>query len=71
MKMSQTRLLNDLLSEVTRLLAVRFTPRPIDIKQVRCSCGSLVHARQAIEKLIEREYLARDTTDRKKILYLA
>lgn len=49
---------NAIITEVTRQLAPRFLPSPPDIKK-------------RIENLIEREFLERDSTDRKKYIYLA
>lgn len=48
----------DLVNEVTRQLASRFQPRPAMIKQ-------------AIESMLEQEYLARDDNDRRKLTYVA
>ncbi|KAL8286410.1 hypothetical protein RQP46_004427 [Phenoliferia psychrophenolica] len=48
----------ELINEVTRQLAGRFKPSPPAIKQ-------------AVERLIEKEYLERDEQDRRKLKYLA
>ena len=47
----------ELISEVTKQLATRFKPSPPAIKQ-------------AVERLIEKEYLERDDQDRRKLKYL-
>jgi hypothetical protein len=47
----------DLINEVIRLLAARFSPKISMIKQ-------------AIERLIEKEYLARDPENRKALSYM-
>ncbi|KZS88122.1 Cullin-domain-containing protein [Sistotremastrum niveocremeum HHB9708] len=57
MKDRKTMAHNELINEVTRQLATRFQPNPIDIKK-------------RIESLIEREYLER-REDRKSYNYLA
>lgn len=49
---------NNIISEVTKQLQVRFLPNPVIIKK-------------RIESLIEREFLERDKTDRKLYRYLA
>lgn len=49
---------NDLVAEVTRQLSARFVPHPVLIKK-------------RVESLIEREYLERDESDRKKYRYVA
>jgi cullin 3 len=49
---------NAVVSEVTRQLAPRFLPNPAVIKK-------------RIESLIEREFLERDSSDRKMYVYLA
>ncbi|KAH7431373.1 hypothetical protein KP509_08G045100 [Ceratopteris richardii] len=49
---------NNIVSEVTKQLQSRFLPSPVVIKK-------------RIESLIEREFLERDTTDRKLYRYLA
>jgi cullin 3 len=49
---------NSIVTEVTRQLSARFLPNPTVIKK-------------RIESLIEREFLERDTTDRKLYRYLA
>lgn len=48
----------DLVNEVTRQLAARFQPRPSMIKQ-------------AVEAMLEQEYLSRDSDDRRKLSYVA
>ena len=49
---------NNIITEVTRQLAARFLPHPAVIKK-------------RIESLIEREFLERDTEDRKLYRYVA
>lgn len=49
---------NTIITEVTRQLSTRFNPNPTVIKK-------------RIESLIEREFIARDATDRKLYRYLA
>jgi cullin 3 len=49
---------NNIVTEVTRQLAARFNPSPVDIKK-------------RIESLIDREYLSRDDTDRTLYRYVA
>lgn len=49
---------NDLIAEVTRQLSIRFSPTPQFIKK-------------RIESLIEREYLERDSKDRRIYTYMA
>lgn len=48
----------DLVNEVVRQLSSRFQPKPAMIKL-------------AIERMIDKEYLERDGTDRKRLMYLA
>lgn len=47
----------ELVNEVAKQLAARFKPSPVAIKQ-------------AIERLIDKEYLERDEQDRRKLKYL-
>ena len=49
---------NSLVGETTKLLATKFNPDPVMIKK-------------RIESLIEREYLERDTEDRRYYKYIA
>ncbi|XP_057530675.1 cullin-3A [Amaranthus tricolor] len=49
---------NNIIAEVTKQLQSRFLPNPVEIKK-------------RIESLIEREFLERDSTDRKLYRYLA
>jgi cullin 3 len=49
---------NNIVTEVTRQLAARFNPSPVDIKK-------------RIESLIDREYLSRDDVDRTLYRYVA
>uniref|UniRef100_A0A6U4JV64 Cullin family profile domain-containing protein n=1 Tax=Phaeomonas parva TaxID=124430 RepID=A0A6U4JV64_9STRA len=58
MKARKTLRHNELVAEVTRQLAQRFSPDPVLIKK-------------RVESLIEREYLQRDTDDRRIYHYLA
>jgi cullin 3 len=58
MKSRKTLSHNELIAECTRLLQARFLANPLVIKK-------------RIESLIEREYLARATDDRKMLTYLA
>ncbi|KAM0754709.1 Cullin-domain-containing protein [Meredithblackwellia eburnea MCA 4105] len=58
MKDRKQMLHQELVSEVIKQLSSRFKPSPPPIKQ-------------SIERLIEKEYLERDDTDRRKLRYLA
>jgi cullin 3 len=49
---------NSIITEVTRQLSARFLPNPVVIKK-------------RIESLIEREFLVRDTDDRRMYRYVA
>ena len=57
MKDRKTLAHTDLVNEVIRQLAARFQPRPTMIKI-------------AIERSIEKEYIERDTNDRRMLRYL-
>lgn len=58
MKSRKTSTVTQLIGETTQQLAVRFTPKPVDVKK-------------RIDDLIEREYLERDSDDTKVLKYLA
>lgn len=57
MKDRRRLLLNELTTEVIRILSNRFQPKPALIKQ-------------AIERMIDKEYIVRDADDRKVLIYL-